>query len=378
MPSCPCCTPLATWIFAFSAGFSVASRTLFRQLGRHLRGVLARSRGSDLQAPAGGIQGHLGKTHVCNRGGHLLASRCKKPLHVRTPVAVSRDSWASLVVQRRSMIVPVCHSRWVGVDCGAPPERGSLRQPGRQSQDDPRSSTRSRSHHGQTAPPRALAALFPGVLAIPEEGWQHETPPRKLLEGRGSREAWLRFGVCRGARLPRGRCSGRPSLSAQWISAALKSSLKGSLSFTGFNSRSTPPWCRHSVLMAHRRCPDEDGAALTFAGGARSAPIQSSQVVQVVPNSSSLRGRQEVVSRRRRRPFSDLLAGARTRSTPKVLRARARQFWLHPMGLHPLLCNCPGLRMLVAGSAWQWGADDGDVPSVSDVLSDFCKAPIAD
>ena len=109
--------------------------------------MLARSRGSDLQAPAGGIQGHLGKTHVCNRGGHLLASRCKKPLHVRTPVPVSRDSWASLVVQRRSMIVPVCHTRWVGVDCGETPERGSLHQPGRQSQDDPRSSTRSRSHH---------------------------------------------------------------------------------------------------------------------------------------------------------------------------------------------------------------------------------------
>ena len=38
---------------------------------------------------------------------------------------VSRASCASLHDLRRRMFGPDCHSRWVGVVCGAPPERGS-------------------------------------------------------------------------------------------------------------------------------------------------------------------------------------------------------------------------------------------------------------
>ena len=75
--------------------------------------------------------------------------------------------------------------------------------------------------------------------------------------------------------------------------------------------------------------------------------------------------------------FLRLLARARTRSTPKPLRARARQSWLHRWGS---ILSCAAARAFACsllGLHGNLGAD-GHAPSVSDVLGDFSRAPIAD
>ena len=56
----------------------------------------------------------------------LLFCANTRATHSLCGVPPVRDSWASLIGQTRSMIGPVCHSRWVGADCGAPPECVSL------------------------------------------------------------------------------------------------------------------------------------------------------------------------------------------------------------------------------------------------------------
>ena len=123
---------------------------------------------------------------------------------------VSRDSWASQVSERRRT-GPVCHSRWEDVVCGAPlgirvsahwaSWADSLRMinsrhPGVAATmvrclvgpTDSRHFSAAAScravlrESGFDAPewetlltsfPRALAALIPGALAVPEQGWQH-------------------------------------------------------------------------------------------------------------------------------------------------------------------------------------------------------------
>ena len=75
--------------------------------------------------------------------------------------------------------------------------------------------------------------------------------------------------------------------------------------------------------------------------------------------------------------FLRLLAGARTRSTPKPLRAHARQSGLHRWGS---ILSCAAARAFACsllGVHGNLGAD-GDAPGVTDVLGDFCRAPVAD
>ena len=68
----------------------------------------------------------LGCSTCSFRGVLQLRQSSLQPHMILARGSVSPDSWASLVGQTRSMIGPVCHTIWVGVDCGAPPERGSL------------------------------------------------------------------------------------------------------------------------------------------------------------------------------------------------------------------------------------------------------------
>ena len=77
-----------------------------------------------------------------------------------------------------------------------------------------------------------------------------------------------------------------------------------------------------------RRCPAEDGAALTFARRRKE---------RTYPELTGGRGRAKFVVGEETgfrftevtQTFLRLLAGARARSTPEPLRARARLSWLH-------------------------------------------------
>ena len=127
----------------------------------------------------------------------------------------------------------------------------------------------------------------------------------------------------------------------------------------------------------HRRCPEVDGAALTFARRRKE---------HTYPELVGGRGRArlvvvagETVGRfsEETQTFLRLLAGAKTRSTPKVLRARARQSWLHRWGS---ILSCAAARAFACSLLGVHGnlGSDGDALGVSDVLSDFCRAPIAE
>ena len=78
----------------------------------------------------------------------------------------------------------------------------------------------------------------------------------------------------------------------------------------------------------HRRCPDEDGAAVTFA---------RRREARTYPERTGGRGRAKLdVGEETGGRFTEvtqtflrLLAASRARSTPEPLRARARQSWLH-------------------------------------------------
>ena len=100
--------------------------------------------------------------HWCKIFKALGCSSSSAPTPVpRTPFAESPQLKQSSLqphtmlprgsVSRRSMIRPVCHSRWVVriAERHQNADPCSLGQLGRQSQDDPRSSPRSRSHHGE-------------------------------------------------------------------------------------------------------------------------------------------------------------------------------------------------------------------------------------
>ena len=77
----------------------------------------------------------------------------------------------------------------------------------------------------------------------------------------------------------------------------------------------------------HRRCPDEDGAALTFAHRRKERTFpeltggRGCAKLVVVAGETGGRFLEETQT------FLRLLAGARTPSAPKPLRARARQSW---------------------------------------------------
>ena len=178
------------------------------------------------------------------------------------------------------------------------------------------------------------------------------TTTAQVARGQGPWEAWLRIGVCSGAFAarqvpecpPMCSCGTSTSPSAQWISSALRSSLRGSLSFTGLRWQSTPAWCRHSADgEPHRRGPDEDGAALT---------ITRRRKERTYPELTGGSGRAKLVVIAGGRPSSD------SSREPGVGPLR---ILVAPVGLHPLLCRCPGLRMLVAWSAWQVGRRRGRV-----------------
>ena len=120
----------------------------------------------------------------------------------------------------------------------------------------------------------------------------------------------------------------------------------------------------------YRRGPDEDGVAQTIARRRKE---------RTYPELRSGSGRAKLVViagetggrfSEETQTFLKFLAGARTRSTPKVLRARAHQSWLHQWGsilsgaaARAFACSLLGLHgNLGAGS---------DAPAKSDVLSDF-------
>ena len=124
----------------------------------------------------------------------------------------------------------------------------------------------------------------------------------------------------------------------------------------------------------HRRCPDQDGAALTFARRRRE---------RTYPELAGGRGRARlvVIASETGGCFSDktqtllrLLAEAKTRSTPKPLRVRARQSWLLRWG-SLLSCAAAGaFASSLLGLHGNLGAD-GDAPSVSDMIGNFGRAP---
>ena len=126
----------------------------------------------------------------------------------------------------------------------------------------------------------------------------------------------------------------------------------------------------------HRRCPFEDGVALTLARRRkeRTCPeLTGSGRAKLVVIAGETGGRFSEETQ----TFLRLLAQAKTRSIPKVLRARARQSWLHRWGS---ILSCAAARAFACsllGLHGNLGAD-GDAPPVSDVLSDFCRAPIAE
>ena len=155
--------------------------------------------------------------------GAALCGNCGRPLRLCS------SSGHAPVARRSSLWLPVHHSAHHPLQVRIPPVPG------------PPSSSPSPS--SPTVLPRL--PVWPSIRLL--------LAPRKLLEGRGPWKAWLRIGVCSGARLPRGRpecppmcsCGTSTSPSAQWINAALRSSLRGSLFFTGLSWQSTP----RSVLM---------------------------------------------------------------------------------------------------------------------------------
>ena len=122
----------------------------------------------------------------------------------------------------------------------------------------------------------------------------------------------------------------------------------------------------------HRRCPDEDGAALIFARRRKE---------RTYPELAGGRGRVRlvVIAAETGSRFSEettllrLLADAKTRSTLKPLRVRARQSWLLRWG-SLLSCAAGAFASSLLGLHGNLGAD-GVAPSVSDVIGDFGRAP---
>ena len=126
-----------------------------------------------------------GVGHSRGRGGNMtflwsraaLRGNCGRPFHF------SGSSGHAPVARRSSLWPPVHHSAH-----HTPPQVRVSPVQGPPSSSPPPSS------------PIVLSRLpvWPSTRLL----WP---PPRKLLEGRGPWEAWLRIGVCSGARLPRGK-----------------------------------------------------------------------------------------------------------------------------------------------------------------------------
>ena len=159
------------------------------------------------------------------------------------------------------------------------------------------------------------------------------------------------------------------SPSAQWISAALRSSPRDS-PFTGLSWQSTPPWCRHSPDgEPHRHGPDEDGAALT---------ITRRRKERTYPELTGGSGRAKLVVIAVGRQEVFLGGDADLPQTPRGSQESVHsESWLRRWGS---ILSCAAARAFACsllGLHGKLGAED-DAPSVSDVLSDFCRAPITD
>ena len=127
----------------------------------------------------------------------------------------------------------------------------------------------------------------------------------------------------------------------------------------------------------HRRCPEVDGAALTFTRRRKE---------HIYPEVIGGRGRARLVVvagetggrfLEETQTFLRLLAGAKTRSTPKSLRARAHQSWLHRWSS---ILSCAAARAFACSLLGVHGnlGTDGDAPDVSDVPNRGVRRPCSE
>ena len=124
----------------------------------------------------------------------------------------------------------------------------------------------------------------------------------------------------------------------------------------------------------HRRCADESGAALEAARRRK---------VRRYPELSGERGRAKLVVlagemggrfSEEAHSFLRTLARAKVRSILVPMRSRVRQSWLRGWGS---MLACAAARAFASSLLDRRGhpGADGDIPTVSDVFGDFCRAP---
>ena len=125
----------------------------------------------------------------------------------------------------------------------------------------------------------------------------------------------------------------------------------------------------------HRRCADEGGVALEAARRRKT---------RTYPELSGERGRAKLVVLAgeiggrfsEEHSFLRTLARAKVRSIPEPLRSRARQSWMHRWSS---MLACAAARAFASSLLDRRGHPgvDDDMPTESDVLGDFCRAPVA-